>query len=39
MNLIDDNNLQFVEHNVQEMIEDEFNNISYLIFLKVKKFS
>ena len=35
--LIDKNNLQFVEHNVEEIIEGD-KLILILIFLKVKKF-
>ena len=30
--IIDDNNLQFVEHNVQETIEEDFINITFNIF-------
>ena len=36
MNLIEKNNLQFVEHRVRESIAGD-NIVWYLIFLKVKK--
>ena len=34
--LIDDNNLQFVEHNVQEIIEDDQINIVFNIYEEKK---